>query len=151
MKNSPLTRLALALVQRLAHRNEPLAGDLIEEFQRRQCGLWLSGQLLAALAMGAFRQPRAPVALNLTGIDPIVAEWLMDRALGSRRRINLTGTPIEGVGGLSLMTLGFLMSTVVPAVWWFVFAGIVSGIGLGAAKVLTRRNRGLPGTHLILN
>jgi MFS family permease len=151
MKHSLLARLALAAVIRLAHRNETLAGDLIEEFQRRRCGLWLAGQLLAALAMGAFRQPRAPVALNLTGIDPVVAEWLMDRELGSRRRINLTGTGVEGVGGLTLMMLGFLMSTVVPAMWWFVFGGIVAGVGLGTAKVISRRSRGLPHTHLILN
>ena len=151
MTNSLLARLALAVVRRIAHRNEPLAGDLIEECQRRQSGLWLWGQLLAALAMGAFRQPRAPVALNLTGVDPVVAEWLMDRALGSRRRINLTGTPVEGVVGLTLMMLGFLMSTVVPSMWWFVFGGIVAGVGLGTAKVISRRSRGLPQTHLILH
>ena len=65
---------------------------------------------------------RAPVALNLTPIDPIVAEWLISRRL-TPRRVNL-GAPGEGIGGLGLMMLGFLLSTVVPDIWWFVVGGI---------------------------
>ena len=141
MRNSLSTRVALSLLQRLAHRNEPLAGDLLEEFQRRQSALWLWAQLLLAIALGSFRQLRAPVALNLTPIDPIVAQWQMDRKLGIRRKVNLTGTPIEGVGGLSAVILGFLLSTVVPDVWWFVFGGITCGAALGTAMVYRRRKR----------
>jgi hypothetical protein len=141
MKNSYSARVALSLLQRLAHRNEPLAGDLLEEFQTRQSGLWLWAQLLLAIAMGSFRQPQVPVALNLTPIDPIVAQWLIDRKLGARKKVNLTGTPIEGVGGLSAVILGFLLSTVVPDVWWFVVGGIVCGAVLGTAMVYKRRKR----------
>lgn len=150
MNTTHPSRIALALLHRLAYRNEPLAGDILEEFKRRQSGLWLWSQLLVAVAMGAFRSPRTPVALNLTAIDPIVAEWLMDRALG-KRRINLTGTSVEGVGGISLMTLGFLVSAVVPAVWWFVIGGIVCGIVLGTTMAYARRDKGLRQTRLILN
>lgn len=141
MRNSLSTRVALSLLQRLAHRNEPLAGDLLEEFQRRQSALWLWAQLLLAIALGSFRQLRAPVALNLTPIDPIVAQWQMDRKLGIRKKVNLTGTSIEGVGGLSAVILGFLLSTVVPDVWWFVFGGITCGAALGTAMVYKRRKR----------
>ena len=69
-----LSALALWLVGRLAHRNEPLAGDLLEQFRTGRSIAWLWSQLLYAVAMGSFRQPRVPVALNLTPIDPIVAE-----------------------------------------------------------------------------
>jgi MFS family permease len=140
-KNSHSARVALSLLQRLAHRNEPLAGDLLEEFQSRRSSAWLWAQLLLAIALGSFREPRVPVALNLTPIDPIVAEWLIERKLGARKPVNLTGTPIEGVGGLSAVILGFLLSTVVPEVWWFVVGGIVCGAALGTTLVYARRKR----------
>ena len=142
MKNPTSPRIALALLNWLAGRNESLAGDLLEEFQRRQSRLWLWSQMLIAVAMGSFRQPRIPVALNLTPVDPAVAEWLMDRALGPKK-INLSA-PGEGIGGLGLMVFGALLTSVVPAVWWCVVGGIVSGIALGIAKTYLRRNHALP-------
>lgn len=131
-------RLALWLLAHLAPRNEPLAGDLVEQFRVRRSVLWLWSQLIVAIVMGSFRQSRGPVALNLTPIDPIVAEWLVSRRL-TPRRVNLGG-PVEGVGGLGLMMIGFLLSTVVPDVWWFVMGGIVCGLALGLTLAYTRRN-----------
>lgn len=96
---------------------------------------------MLGIAMGSFRQRRVPVALNLTPIDPEVAEWLMDRALGPKK-ITL-GSPVEGVGGLGMMMLGLLLSTVVPQVWWFVFGGILSGMVLGTTMAMRRRDRPL--------
>ena len=140
MKNSLAARTALLLLRHLAHRNEPLAGDLLEEFGRGRSTVWLWGQIVLGLGLGQFRH-RVPVSLNLTPVDPIVAEWLMDRALDRRaQRVNLSGTPVEGIGGLSLMILGFLMSTVVPAMWWFVVGGIAAGVALGFAIAYRRRN-----------
>jgi hypothetical protein len=133
-----MSALALWLLGRLAHRNEPLAGDLLEHFRASRSVLWLWSQLLMALAMGSFRQPRVPVALNLTPIDPIVAEWLMWRKLPPRR-VNLS-SPVEGVGGLGLMMMGLLLSTVVPDVWWFVMGGIVCGLALGMTLAYRRRH-----------
>ena len=130
-------RPALWLLGRLADRNEPLAGDLIEQFRGGRSVLWLWGQLLFAMAMGSFRHPRVPVALNLTPIDPVVAEWLMSRRLPPRR-VTLS-SPVEGVGGLGMMMMGILLSTVVPDVWWFVMGAIVCGLVLGMALAYTRR------------
>jgi hypothetical protein len=132
-------RLALWLLGHLAHRNEPLAGDLIEQFRGGRSVLWLWWQIGFAIAMGSFRQRRVPVALNLTPIDPIVAEWLMSRRLPPRR-VNLS-SPVEGVGGLGMMMMGFLLSTVVPDVWWFVMGGIVCGFALGMTLAYSRRLR----------
>lgn len=134
-----LSALALWCLGRLAHRNEPLAGDLIEQCRSGRSAIWLSAQILFALAMGSFRQPRTPVALNLTPIDPVVAEWLVSRKLPPRR-VNLS-SPVEGVGGLGLMMMGFLLSTVVPDVWWFVMGGIVCGVALGTTLAFRRRHR----------
>jgi hypothetical protein len=136
---NPVSRVALWVVGRLAHRNEPLAGDLVEQFRAGRSGAWLWSQLLLGVAMGSFRQPQVPVALNLTPIDPIVAEWLMSRRLPPRR-INLS-SPGEGIGGLGLMTMGFLLSTVVPDVWWFVVGGIFSGLALGLTLAYRRRQK----------
>ncbi|HKY23104.1 MAG TPA: hypothetical protein VJM31_17955 [Vicinamibacterales bacterium] len=142
MKRTRPSSLARWVLRVLADRNEPLAGDLLEAFQRRQSALWLWGQLLLALLLGSFQSKRAPVALNLTPIDPVVAEWLMSRKL-TPRRVNLS-SPVEGVGGLGMMLFGLLLSSVVPDVWWFVAGGIASGIVLGTAKVYMRRNHALP-------
>jgi hypothetical protein len=66
----------------------------------------------------------------------------MDQAIGPKK-INL-GAPGQGIGGLGMMMLGALLSSVVPDVWWFVIGGIVSGVVLGATKTYMRRNHALP-------
>jgi hypothetical protein len=136
---SRVSRLALWLLGHLAHRNEPFAGDLVEQFRTRRSALWLWSQLLLAIAMGSFRQPQTPAALNLTQLDPIVLEWLVSRKL-TPRRVTLS-SPVEGVGGLGLMMMGFLLSTVVPDVWYFVMGGIVCGLALGTTLAYRRRHQ----------
>ena len=137
-------RLAATLLRRLALDNEPLAGDLVEEFRRRQSTAWLWRQLIVALVAHAMYAPHPPVSLNLTHVDPVVAEWLMWRRLDRNRHktVNLTGTGVEGIGGLTMVMLGVMMSTVVPAIWWFVFGGIVAGVVLGVC-LLRSRSRSL--------
>ena len=138
MSTPALPRFADTLIARLALDNEPLAGDLVEEFQRRRSRVWLWRQLIVALVMQALYAPHPPVALNLTPVDPVVAEWLMSKRLHKRKTVNLTGTGIEGIGGLTMVMLGVMMSTVVPAIWWFVFGGIVAGVAVGVAMVKMR-------------
>jgi hypothetical protein len=131
--------LALWLLGHLAHRNEPLAGDLVEQFRTRGRLGWLWFQLLVAIAMGSFRQPHTPAALNLTQVDPVVLEWLVSRRLPPRQ-VNLS-SPVEGVGGLGMMLLGLLLTSVVPDVWYFVMGGIVCGLGLGLMLAYRRRHQ----------
>ncbi len=133
-------RLAQMLLNRLALDNEPLAGDLLEEFRRRQSKVWLWRQLIATLVMHALYAPHPPVALNLDPVDPVVAEWLMSKRLYKRKTVNLTGTGVEGIGGLTLVMLSVMMTTVIPAIWWFVFGGMTAGIALGVVKLRTRRS-----------
>ena len=132
-------RFARTLLDRLALDNEPLAGDIIEEFQRRQSKLWLWRQLLAAIVMQALYAPHPPVALNLSPIDPVVAEWMMSKRLDRKKRVSLTGSGVEGIGGLTLVILGFMMSMVIPAIWWFVVGGISAGIVLGIVLLEMRK------------
>lgn len=133
------SRLALWLLGRLAHRNEPLAGDLVEQFRTRPCATWLWSQLLMAIAMGSFRQPRVPAALNLTQLDPVVLDWLVSSKLPPRR-VTMS-SPVEGVGGLGMMLMGLLLSTVVPEVWYFVMGGILCGLALGVTLAYRRRHQ----------
>lgn len=135
-----LPRLALALLNRLALDNEPLAGDLLEEFHRRQSRVWLWRQLLYAFVRQALYAPHPPVALKLEPFDPIVAEWLMEKRLEKKRRVNLTGTGVEGIGGLTMVILGFMVSMVVPAIWWFVVGGLFAGLLCGLVLVKLQRH-----------
>ena len=132
------SRPARAFLRLLAGCNEPLSGDLLEEFRRGRSEGWLWGQLLLACLHGSFQSRQAPVALNLTSIDPVIAEWLMSRRLPTRP-INLSA-PGEGIGGLGLMVFGLLLTSVVPGAWWFVVASIASGVVLGTATAYLRRN-----------
>lgn len=133
------SRFALWLLGHLAHRNEPLAGDLVEQLRSGRSVAWLWAQILYAIGTGSFRQPQIPAALNLTQVDPIVLEWLVSRKLPPRR-VNLS-SPVEGVGGLGMMLMGLLLSTVVPDVWYFVIGGISCGAGLGMVLAYRRRHR----------
>jgi hypothetical protein len=49
------------------------------------------------------------------------------------------GSPGEGVGGLGMMLIGLLLTSVVPDVWYFVMGGIVCGLGLGLTLAYRRR------------
>jgi hypothetical protein len=51
------------------------------------------------------------------------------------------GSPGQGVGGLGMMLIGLLLSTVVPDVWYFVMGGIIGGVGLGLTLAYRRRHR----------
>jgi hypothetical protein len=139
MTRSEPPTLANALLHRLALDNEPLAGDLLEEFRRRQSPLWLWRQLIVAFVMQALYAPHPPVALNLTPVDPVVAEWLMSKRLHRKKTINLTGSGVEGIGGLTMVILCFIVSMVLPAIWWFVVGGIGAGVVLGVALVKMQR------------
>jgi len=57
---------------------------------------------------------------------------------GSRAGLlNVLGTQF----GLGLMMLGFLLSSVVPDVWWLVIGAIVCGLALGTMLAYGRRHK----------
>jgi hypothetical protein len=58
------SRLALAILDRLI-RDEPLKGDLIEEFERRQSQWWLWRQVLGALVCGNGHYIRRPQSAEM--------------------------------------------------------------------------------------
>jgi hypothetical protein len=139
----PPPRLAVAVLNRFLPDNEPLVGDLLEEFAVRKSRLWLWRQVVLALLMGSFRSRIEVRPLKLVDRPPLEITKPDIRPWTRTRTINLTGSPLPGVGGLSLIILGTLMTVVSPQVWWLVLLTILAGIVLGFALVLLRRRTGL--------
>lgn len=136
-------RLAVALLDRFVPDNEPLAGDLLEEFQVRQSSRWFWWQVLMAILTASRQRSREIRPLRL--VDDPSASGLVDARLsrhGDRQRaINLTASPVHGVGGLGLVALGVLVTLVRPEIWWVVLGAILGGIVLGIVRILLSRRR----------
>ena len=145
-------RLGLALLNRLADRNEALAGDLVEGYQLRQSRVWFWTQLIGAILHGSFRPTGEIRPLQLVDFPT----WQPPRedfdALRARLNRRLGGSPATGIGSLGILTLTTLMSIVAPALWTLVLLGALSGVTAGIILVAIRKRRAgtaLPQTLLI--
>ncbi len=134
-------RLALALLERLVPNRACLAGDLIEEYQRRPSRSRLWWEVLAAIAIAWSNRSDEIRPLRLVDRQP-------DEAVERTRRIgrrfgpvNLTASPLDGIGGLGIAALVLLMTRVMPAAWWLLLGSMLAGIVLGLVMVATRRSR----------
>ena len=131
-------RTPIALLEWLVPDSGPLAGDLIEEFDRRQSVAWLWWQVLAAIA-ALFVEPSVEIRpLRLMDDQPIDA---MERTSQWNRRfrnINLSASPVPGVGGLGLLVLCVLVTLVMPGAWWGLLGSTVAGVALGFALIARR-------------
>ncbi len=143
MKYSRHLRLAFVLLERVLPDGAPLAGDLIEEFERRQSRLWLWWQVLAAIATACRRRPSDIRPLRLVDLQPTEAAERSRRMNLRVRRINLSASPLPGVGGLGLVALAFLVTAVLPGVWWALLASAIAGASIGLV-VLARRRAASP-------
>jgi hypothetical protein len=56
-----------------------------------------------------------------------------------RVEINMSGIPVNGVGGLGLVATALLMTVVFPEAWWLVVSGALGGGVLAAVMILARR------------
>ena len=157
MKSSAPPRLAVYLLrQRLSH-NEPLVGDLLEEFNRRQSRLWLWWQVIAAIVVSAFRHSDEIRPLHL--VDERITP-LIPRPSSLLRRINanggvvLTASPIRGIGGIGVAALLLLMTAVQPAAWSFALISLAAGLLFGVGRIFyTHRRSGVDErnrTHVLI-
>jgi hypothetical protein len=123
--------MALALLERFAPDNTPLAGDLVEEFMRRQSPLWFWWQALAAIATAPFHLPDEIRPIRLVEHQPFDAVE-RTRSLSCRfPPINLTASPVYGVSGFTFAMLCVHMTVVLPGAWLFVLVAVLNGILLG--------------------
>ncbi len=124
-------RLALALLERLVPDSDPLAGDLLEEFERRQSSVWFWSQVLAAIATALFAQGVEIRPLRLVELQPADALERSRRMNLRFHPVNLSASPVSAVGGLGLVILGSLVTLVMPGAWWLLLASALAGVVLG--------------------
>jgi hypothetical protein len=144
MNASQPPKVALALLRAAAADDEPLAGDLLEEFHAGRSRRWFWRQVLRAVVTAGVRRRRrvSPIlGLNQSPmVRPDMRLPLLDPAT-----INLSGIKVRGIGGLGLIAIVGLVTVVMPAAWLLLVIGLVGGVVLGAIKVVRRRRDGLSG------
>ena len=133
--------LAVALLDRFLHDNEPLAGDLVEKFAARPSRLWFWSQVLLAIVIHSFQQRDVERPLGLGGHSSFVAAERWRNV--EPRRINLTASPLPDVGGLGLVAFGVLVALVGPEILWIFLPAMSGGLALGAALAIVRRRLAL--------
>lgn len=131
-------RLAVYLLHRFCS-NEPLAGDLIEEFAVRRSRLWFWSQVVVAIVVGWFKRPAEIRPLHL--VDERITPLKPRPSAAMPRRINITASPIHGIGGAGILTLILVTTVVRPATWNFMAIAVAAGVLMGIARILYTRRR----------
>jgi hypothetical protein len=137
MKRSP----AIVLLNRCVPDAEPLAGDLIEECAAGRSRAWLWYQVAAAIVMASVRRSNDDRPLRLTDGAVGRGSGASHATIRAPRAVNLTASPIAGIGGLGLVVLVALVTVVMPGAWWLVLAGMLAGVAFGVVLIATRRTR----------
>jgi uncharacterized protein (TIGR03435 family) len=135
-----MKRLAIALLERLVPDSDALAGDLLEEFERRRSLIWLWSQVLAASATALLNRSDEIRPLKLVDLQPVEAIERSRRLSLQTMQANVTPSPMRGVGGITLAVVMVVLAEVASLLWWVVLASIVAGTTLGVC--LIRRHRG---------
>jgi hypothetical protein len=137
MKKPP--RLPMAILMRLGPREEPLVGDLIEEYTTGRSRLWFWRQAVAAVVAGAIRrirlQPVRTVGAMTTGWAVLL---LLFGLFGDRAADGLANL----VWDWDRQTMGYG-----TGIWWpfQICAALVSYTGFAlSALVVARLHRGNP-------
>jgi uncharacterized protein (TIGR03435 family) len=140
-KAAPATaRLAIALLERLVPDSGPLAGDLLEQFARRRSLVWLWWQVLAVAATPLVDRSDEIRPLKLVDLQPADAIERSRRLSLKAMQVNVTPTPLHGIGGVTLAVVLVVLAEIASLLWWVVLASIVVGTALGL--LLIRRHRG---------
>lgn len=56
-----------------------------------------------------------------------------------RVEINMSGIPIEGIGGLGMVAVAIVMAYVLPESWMVIALGAIGGVALAVSLLLLRR------------
>jgi hypothetical protein len=59
------------------------------------------------------------------------------------RQSNMSGGPVPGIGGLTVIGLGLLVTVVNPNILWLIAFGNLAGLLLGLVMVVARRREGI--------
>jgi hypothetical protein len=135
MTRPRVPRLALALLERFVPDSAPLAGDLVEDFERRQSRGWFWWQVLAAIATAALERSDEVRPLRLVELQPAEALERARRWSIRFEPVTLGSSPRAGVGALGLVVLGIFLTGVAPGAWWVLAASTAAGAFLGAVII----------------
>jgi uncharacterized protein (TIGR03435 family) len=135
-----MKRLAIALLERLVPDSDALAGDLLEESERRRSLAWLWMQVGAAVATARWNRSDEIRPLKLVDLQPADAIERSRRLSLQTMQATVTPSPHRGVGGVTLAVVVAVLAEVASQLWWVVLASIVAGTVLGL--LLIRRHRG---------
>src|ERR1700683_790649 len=134
-------RLALALLDRDGPGDEPLAGDLVEAFERGRSVAWFWWQGLAAMAVMWQGRSADIRPLHLVGLARMDVVRRSEAVRARVRTVNLTASPVSQIGGLGCFVLLALMTVMAPWLWWLVLGSATGGALLGLAVIVSRRRR----------
>jgi len=138
--NKQPPRLAIALLKRFVPDSEPLQGDLIEDFEIRQSRTWLWTQVIAALAASARRRSDEIRPLRL--LDGPVSRTVPLRTYPARSGpVNLTASPVAGIGGLGILAIVLLVTLGLPEAWWVALLAAAAGVACGVILIAIERAR----------
>ena len=157
MTTSRSLRFALWILRRLGVDDEPLAGDLVEEYGARRSQVWLWRQVAGAV----LARPEPGFRTGPLGLGEARAVETKTRTARSEppridpgigRRISvgrsLSGGPVPGVGGLTTLALVFHVAVVSPQFLWLPVAGLAAGSLLSVALVVRHRRQPYPTTSV---
>lgn len=144
-RNDP-PRLALSLLSRWLPDDDPLIGDLVEEFEAGRGRLWFWRQTCSALG-AAWDRPNIGVRpLKLVAgpgrLDPDPTPPWPECSGGPLAY--LPASSVNGIGGLGILAAIVLLTLVVPQIWLLVGLSLIAGAGLGAlltARTVLRMHR----------
>jgi hypothetical protein len=139
-------RLALSLLSRWLPDDDPLVGDLLEEFAAGRGRLWFWRQTVSAVEAAAAR-PRVGVRpLTLVAgpgrRDPDPTPPWPERSGGPLAY--LPASPVNGIGSLGILAAIGMLTQVVPQIGLLVGLSLIAGAGLGAlltARTVLRMHR----------
>jgi hypothetical protein len=143
MRHRTPPRLAVAFLNRFGPNDDGLVGDLIEDFEAGRSRLWFWKQAGLAAFGETLRPDREIRPLRLVEDHPPLG-FIGSRVKAmpsARRMVNLTASPLAGIGGLGLATLALLITWIVPEVWWIAGASMLAGAAAGIVLVAANRRR----------
>jgi hypothetical protein len=104
--------------------------------------VWFWRQVLHVLLIGSLRNGREVRPLKLVEHpSALQARRPGDRLRVGPKPVNLSGSPIPGIGGLGLIALGTLVTLGSPQFWWVALVTILAGLLFGIVRVLLRRRQ----------